>query len=123
MHNLIIDASYNLVKVELSGMLTPGDVERYGADLKSRFTMGKLRPGYRMLLDVSKCCIQPQETIAAFQRHVAGAPKSERIAIVTGSSVIRMQVRRVMTQSYAKLFTDRAQAFHWLMQNNETGAA
>ena len=116
MYKLTVEQSFNIVELQLSGCLSVAEVARYGGEFLGYFGSGRLRVGYRMLLDVTSCAIQPQETIAAFGRQVRDTPNASRIAIVTGSSVIRLQVRRVMTQPYAKLFDDRPEAMDWLIR-------
>ena len=123
MHRITVIPAHNVVESTLWGFLSVDDVSGYDADLQRHFRSGRLQAGYRMLIDVAGCAIQQQEVINAFQAHVLGCPKASRIAAVTGSSIVRMQVRRVLNQSYMRTFTDRLAAWEWLDIDNTAEAS
>jgi len=105
----------NRIEVELGGLMSVGEVAEYIAALRKAFIVGRFRAGYAILIDVTACPIQPQDMIAAMRDHMGSMPKASRIAMVTGSSLSRMQVRRLMTQSYLRIFDTPDQARDWLL--------
>ena len=123
MYKITVLRSRNLVESKLSGAFTPAEVLAYEAALVTHFTDGALQPGYVMLIDVSDAVIQSQETIELFIRHVDRMPKASRIAVLVGTSVIRMQVRRVLQQPYLRWFKERAAALEWLLTAEVRGIA
>ena len=104
-----------LVSSTLVGFFNLSDVADYVRDAERVIHAVYHRHGqYRMILDVSGCAIQSQDVIGAFITHVGRMPISSRSAIVVGSSIVRMQVRRVMDRPNAALFEDRDAALAWL---------
>jgi hypothetical protein len=121
MYKLIVDPSHNLLEGRLSGSLDTAEASEFASDLARCLSKGKLQPGHLLLIDVTECGIQPQATLNAIHARPGNVPKASRIAVVTGSSVVRMQARRVMTQPYARLFEDRASALAWLVGRQGDG--
>lgn len=121
MFTVAFDPARHLVQATLEGFLDPAEVARYAATVEPVVRRAARAPtGYVILLDLSGCAIQTQEVVAAFQKHVGGVPAARRCAIVTGSSAIRMQVRRVAHGPSRRVFADRAAALDWL---TDAGAA
>ena len=103
------------MSLNLGGFFTLADVEAYARDASRTVAECIRRHGqYRVLLDVSDCAIQAQDVIAAFIAHIQRQPVAERTAIVVGSSVIRMQVRRVMDRPNVAVFEDMTAAMAWV---------
>ena len=114
MFKLMVDPSYSLIESKLAGFLTVAEVQDYASEAEPLIDRCAARGGYRMLIDVSGCSIQAQEVVTAFQRHVARVPQAQRLAVITGSSIVRMQVRRIISRSGIEMFSDRAAAMTWL---------
>lgn len=74
------------------------------------------------LCDVSSCKIQAQDIVEVFATMLADpASASSRLAIVTGSSLARMQVRRLTRQRSGLAFFDaRRDAEAWLFEESRT---
>lgn len=122
MYVIDLDKSQELISVRLSGMLMPDEVAEYVAELARQITANRLRH-YAMVIDVTECPIQHQDTIGAFGRHMATMPKARALAIVTGSSLARMQVRRLFTQPYARVAATVAEARAWVLDGVEPTTA
>lgn len=105
---------HNLVDIRWHGLFDLAGVERYASELTRRFREEGFVPGYRLRMDMSACSVQPVEAAAAINRRLADFPLASRIAIVTGSAVTRLQVRRLMTQPYLRIFDCADAAFDWL---------
>jgi len=123
MYRIVPHPPSNRIEVELGGLMSVTEVAEYIAALRKAFIAGRFRAGYLLLIDVTACPIQPQEMIAAMRDHMASMPKARRIAMVTGSSLSRMQVRRLMTQSYLRIFETADQAREWLLSPADVEAA
>jgi hypothetical protein len=114
MYDVSLDPDTHLLAIRWHRIFTPAEVATYTQDVMRRFLAARFRPGYRLLIDMSACGPQPQDTLAAFVRHMGPFPKASRIAIVAAGAVARAQVRRVMTQPYLQLFDDPAAARTWV---------
>lgn len=125
MYSITVDTANKLLRVKLSGFLKPDEVKAFGNEVQ--VTVARL--GYRsgehsMLVDTCECSLQAQDVVAAFQRVISNAPiKSRRIAVVTGSSLSRMQTRRILVRDQAAMFDSAADAEHWLLTGDESEMA
>lgn len=108
------DADSGLIETSISGFLYPADVAGYVKDVQTAAIFNQFHHGYRLLVDVSGCAVQSQETLAAFAKHMASMPKADRIAVVLGGSPGVGQARRLFTQPYARLVNSREEAMAWL---------
>ena len=122
MYRITPHRNANLIEVELGGMMSVDEVADYMAALRQAFVANHFRAGYRILIDVTACPIQSQEMVEGMRTHMAGMPKASRIAMVTGSSLARMQVRRLMTQDYARVFATPEEARVWLASIEQSDA-
>ncbi len=115
MYDVSFDHDAELLAIRWHRIFTPDEVVLYTRDVMRQFLAARFRPGYRLMIDMSACGPQPQETLAALAQHMAPFPKASRIAVVAVSAVLRGQVRRVMTQPYMQLFDDAAAARGWVV--------
>jgi hypothetical protein len=118
MYTIKVDKRLELVEVNLSGMMSTEEVAAYIADLKRAFVSHRLH-SYVMVIDVTNCPIQSQDMIQAMGQHMATMPKARALAIVTGSSLSRMQVRRLFTQPYARTTANVAEGRSWVLYGTE----
>ena len=109
--------AYNLVLANLHGFLSIEVVQAYVEKVEPLILRAAERSsGYPIVIDVSQCAIQSQEVVAAFQAHVARMPQARRCAVVTGSSIIRMQIRRIVLGTAVEMFEDRVAAINWALE-------
>jgi hypothetical protein len=99
-------------------MMTVEEVASYIAELQRQFIVHRLR-NYVMIIDVSACPIQAQDVVTAMGKHMVAMPKARAIAVVTGSSLARMQVRRLFTQPYARITRSVEDARKWVLESIE----
>lgn len=118
MYRIKVDNRIALVEVELGGLMSVEEVARYIDDLRSALIRHRLR-NYLFLLDITTCPIQQQDMLRAMGQHMGTMPKARRIAVVTGSSLAGMQVRRLFTQPYARITANVADARAWLIDGTE----
>lgn len=114
MYQISFDPPRQLISVELGGLFSVAEVDHYIAELRSGFLRHHFRAGYLMLIDTSACRIQPQDVLVSLGGHMASFPKARRLAVVTGDSLARMQVRRIMKQSYLRIVDTVPEAEQWL---------
>ena len=116
MFDINYDRPRNLIEATLAGFLSVPEVEQYAAKVEPLIHRAAALPrGYLMLIDVSGCSIQSQVVVTAFQQHVADVPRARRCAFVTGSSMVRMQIRRIIGQSTMQMFDSCDGAREWLL--------
>ncbi|WP_106512330.1 hypothetical protein [Allosphingosinicella deserti] len=118
MYTIFVDRAEAIIEVTLGGLMSVEEVDDYIADLKQDFVAHELRD-YSMIIDVSACPIQPQDMIKRMGEHMALMPKAQALAIVTGSSLARMQIRRLFTQPYARIVASAAEGRAWVVLGTE----
>ena len=114
MFTIDIDTSRSFVSVRLNGFMDVAEAKAYVARVEAEF-VGKIgsRP-YVMMIDTSGAPLQSQAVFETFAAHIGHFPKAQRIALVTGGSLARMQLRRLLTRDYAEFFDTPAEAMAWL---------
>jgi hypothetical protein len=104
----------DLITTTLSGFFTVAGVMAYAAEAEQLIERtALLHGGYRLIIDVSGCAIQPQDVITAFSVHVDNVPRARRLAVVTGDSIIRMQMRRIIRHSDMAMVESAPEALVW----------
>ena len=113
-----IEPRCGLMRVKLGGFFAVADVEALEFEKRAALVrLGMPANQHLTLVDVSECKLQPQDVFGAFQSAIAD-PRymSRRIAFVTGSSLARMQVRRMLKRDDAAFFETVEQAETWLFE-------
>ena len=122
MYEIGVDVRSAMIEVKLGGLMTAVEVATYVDELKRQFVAHRLRR-YVMVIDVTDCPIQPQDVIRAIGGHMATMPKAAALAIVTGGSLVKMQVRRLFTQPYARVTHTPQAGRAWVLQGVEPAAS
>lgn len=123
MHHVVANPAINMVEIRLSGFASLDDVAHLEAKLLDLFRSGKLKPDYLALSDISDCAIQSQDVLAALIRTIGRLPKAKRIAVITASAMLRLQLDRVIDRPYLRSVTDRKAAMDWLIAMQEPAKA
>ena len=118
MYKIGVDKENSIIAVTLTGLMALDEVDAYIAALKAAFAQYALQD-YAMVIDVSGCPIQSQEMIRSMGEHMAMMPKARALAVVTGSSLAKMQIRRLFTQSYARIVTTVSEGHAWVAEGIE----
>lgn len=105
----------NLLDIKWTGTFTGEEIADYARILKRQFVEEGFQPGYLLRMDMTDSAVQTQDAVQSFGRNLGDFPKARRIAIVTSSVIARMQVRRVMTQPYLRIFALAEPALEWLL--------
>lgn len=122
MYSIQVDMAHTVIDVTLGGLMPLDEVAAYIADLKRTIGTHDLSGSYAMVIDVSTCPIQSQDMIKAMGAHMATMPKARSLAIVTGSSLARMQIRRLFTQPYARIVATLEEGRAWVISGTEPAA-
>jgi len=121
MYDIKADTAHDLIEVKLGGLMPLDEVAAYIADLKRTISTHDFSD-YAMIIDVSECPIQSQDMIKAMGAHMATMPKARSLAIVTGSSLARMQIKRLFTQPYARIVASVEDGRAWVVSGTEPPA-
>ena len=116
--DITIDPARKLLRITLRGFFSAENVGEYLVAKNAALTRLNCRPNQHVtLVDVSASKLQSQDVVRAFQSTIADPRhQSRRIAIVTGSSLARMQVRRLLTRDNAGCFETIEEAEAWLIR-------
>jgi hypothetical protein len=115
---ITIEPERKLLRIVMSGFFAFENAAQLEIDRHAALVrLGCARNQHVTLVDVTACKLQPQDVVLAFQVALAN-PRymSRRIALVTGNSGVRMQVRRVTTPSHANFFETTEAAEAWLFE-------
>jgi len=110
------DESRKLMTVTMSGFLTPEDATSCAAQVQTNAAANGWRTGeFLLLVDSLESSVQSQSVIEAFQAGIATSSlRARKIAVLSTSSLARMQTKRVITGKVAGMFGSRADAEEWL---------
>ena len=114
MYEVKLEAQDKIIDCRICGLLSPIEAKCYTSEVEKLLIQNQLHRGYRLIVDISKCVIQTQETIATLSGHMIAMPKADRIAVIIGGSLASGQARRLFTQPYARLVSTRQQALDWI---------
>jgi hypothetical protein len=113
---IVADRSLGTLRVTMSGFFDHGSVEAFVRDVHLKLDQLGARPNeHLMLCDVRRMKIQTQDVVRLFSA-IVGSPRlrSKRLAFVTGSSLSRLQAKRLTDRAGVLFFSDVAAAEEWL---------
>ena len=116
MYTVVPDPIHPLVRIHLSGFFDSAEVARFWREEQEVARAVLAQHGlYDLLIETPGGGPQGQEVLDAFRRIVTESPvKARRIAIVSGSTLLRMQIRRVFVSDTFQVFATTAEAEAWL---------
>ena len=116
MYTVVPDPIHPLVRIHLSGFFDSAEVAVFWREEQDVARAAFARHGlYDLLIETPGGGPQGQEVLDAFRRIVTESPvKARRIAIVSGSTLLRMQIRRVFVSDTFQVFATTAEAEAWL---------
>lgn len=115
MYKYSFDHDLNLLDIAWKGPFTPEGVQTYARELLVRFAQEGFAPGYLLRMDMSGSATQPKDALPIFEAEFRDFPKAARIAIITPSAITRLQVKRIMTQPYLRIFAQADEGLAWLL--------
>ena len=114
MFQVHIDTERSFVSVRLNGFMDLEEAKTYVVRVEAEFVAKIGSRPYVMMIDTTGAPLQSQAVIETFAAHISHFPKAQRIALVTGGSLARMQLRRLLTRDYAHFFNTAEDAIRWL---------
>jgi hypothetical protein len=102
----------------MGGFFGMGDVDAFARDLSIRLADMNIKPNeHLMLYDLRQMKIQAPETVSAFGG-LAGSVslRSRRLAVVTGTSLVRTQAMRLTDRQRFSFFDNIEAAERWLFE-------
>lgn len=115
-YHVVARPEHDLISMTLSGFFGPSDVA--GFDAARRLAHARLRCApnrHDTLVDVRNLKLQAQDVVETFREILAEpSTRSRRLAFVTGTSAIRMQLRRVIDRDAIRCFAEMPAAEAWL---------
>lgn len=116
--SIVIEPERCLLHIIMGGFFGDEDVSEFRNDLtENLYRLGCRANDHVTLCDVSAMKIQTQDMVGVFS-NVVGDPvfRSRKLAFVTGSTLARMQTRRLTNREGVAYFTDADEARTWLFQ-------
>ena len=116
MFTITTDQARKLMTVTMVGFLTPEDAASCAAQVQTSAAAAGWRTGeFLLLVDSLESSVQAQPVIEAFQAGIAASSlRARKIAVLSTSSLARMQTKRIVSGKVAGLFENRAEAEEWL---------
>ena len=116
MYAVAADPVSAVVRIHLSGFFDSQEVVRFWHEEQEVARAAFARHGaYDLLIETVGGGPQGQDVLDAFQRVVLESPvKARRIGIVSGSALLRMQIRRMLVSDKLQVFETTAEAEAWL---------
>ena len=115
MHTVQYRSTEDLLDITWSGLFTSADMARYALDCSDIQAREGFKAGFRLRIWLRDGHPLPQESLAALAGAFTDFPKPSRQAWVTTSSLVRLQIKRTMLWSYARLFECPNEALAWLI--------
>jgi hypothetical protein len=122
LYSFRFDQGTGVLHVEVSGFFTREEADRYFAEQESHYSDARRAIGYlKMLVDGSNSNVQSTEVSqrVQYRRRKAIRSPRDRIAVVVGSNLLKMQTQRTIDCDQIAVFTSVADATNWL--DAETG--
>lgn len=114
MYRISVDRADALVNIEMYGMLAVEDANALVAELIQQITQARLER-YALIIDVSSCPVQSQDMINAMAKHLTRMQRATAVALVTGTMLARLQVRRIFDQPFTRFTSTREEARNWVL--------
>jgi hypothetical protein len=124
MYKIEIDIDRNLIKAELEGFWTADDFEHFIADEQKALSKLKCPAGKHILLcDLSKLNVVAQDVASHLvtELNSQGPRDAAFVAIVIHSTLLKMQMQRLITRSNMVIFDDYIEAEKWILSESSDG--
>lgn len=115
-----VEPAHAVIRLEMGGFFGRNDVLALQRGMEDAVTMLACGPNQHLTLcDVRAMKIQSQEIVSAFAQIVGSSTLcSKRLAFVTGSSLARLQTRRLTDRPGVAFFSDLQAAEAWLLRED-----
>lgn len=123
MFQFAYDDSTGIVRISVLGSWTLTEIARYAAEATDQFAKGRRRTGsLRLLIDCSLGHVCPQALVEPLARAgMRHARADDRIAVVVSSSLMKLQIKRMLGDAPSTMFVSDAAARRWLVGEEGAG--
>jgi hypothetical protein len=125
MFNFTYDQTVGLLKVRVDGSWTIDEVQRYGREAGVQFAAARKENGLlRLLIDLSGAHILSQELMDPLAK--AGmqyARADDRVALAVASTLLKLQMRRMLGDAPVPIFLSTKEAIDWLLSDAHVSTA
>lgn len=121
MYKIIIDQAHTLVRLDIEGMVSTAEADRLVDDLIAQITAAQLA-SYALIIDVARCPVQTQDMVATMRARLPEMKRVRALAVVTGTTLARLQVRRVFQQPFVRFTETYEDARAWTLSRIEPGS-
>lgn len=125
MYKFVFEEDTGVLRLKVLGLWTAAEIERFGLEANEHFVAARRSVGYlRLLIDCSHGFICPQDLVEPLAH--AGkqyARDDDRMALIVNSSLMKMQVRRMMGDAPSNMFISNNAAVTWLTAHRESAVA
>lgn len=125
MFNFVHDQTAGVLQVRVNGSWTISEVERYGREAGVQFNAARKAAGaLRYLIDLSGAHVLSQELMDPLA--TAGMQYSQpddRVALVVGSTLLKIQMRRMLGEAPVPIFLSAKEGMNWLLSEKPVSAA
>ena len=115
MYRIAFRPELNLLDIAWTGLMTETAALAYIEEGKTRFRQSGFKAGYRLRLDLSPVQVQPPASVELIMTGLSGVPRASRIAVVTTSTITRLQIRRLLPRPYLCFFDMPEAGLAWLI--------
>lgn len=124
MFSFSFDAAVGILCVTVMGSWTLPEVERYAREAGLQFPRARQSAGQlRLLIDLSAADVLSQALMVPLAK--AGmqyARADDRVALVVGSTLLKLQMKRMIGGAPAGIFLSEREARGWLLSSDTVGA-
>lgn len=125
MFNFSFDPSAGVLQVRVEGSWTAAEVDRYAREARIQFTEARKKAGnLRLLIDLGAAHVLSQELMDPLAK--AGMQYSQpddRVAMVVGSTLLKLQMRRMLGEAPVPIFLSGPEALNWMLSGKDVSAA
>ena len=82
----------------------------------------RLASNYGIVIDLTRCTVQPQDVIRTMGGRMAAMPQARAIAVVATSQLARLQIRRIFVQDHARIVATVEEGGAWVVHRMEPDA-
>ncbi|MBO9574809.1 MAG: STAS/SEC14 domain-containing protein [Sphingobium sp.] len=125
MFNFAFEPDNGILTVKVVGNWTLPEVDRYAREAGPQFSDARKRTGHlRLLIDLLDTVVLSQAIIEPLGK--AGMQYSkpdDRVALVVNSTLMKMQMRRMIGNAPTPIFLSLTEATDWLVSDKDAASA
>jgi hypothetical protein len=115
MYSIAFRHDLNLLDVAWTGLMTEAAARAYVEEGRARFRQSGFKAGYRFRLDLTPVHVHPPASVERIMTGLSDIPRASRIAVVTTSTITRLQIRRLLPRPYMSFFDTPEAGLTWLV--------